>query len=141
MQSSCGSGTAFRCKARTSTYFLALSQAPPVLDMDTAICTPETKAPARRPASVRVPKRTPTTTGESMTKQPGGIISEREAYTEPLVHFITVESTSTFRAFCEVARYIATSSDSVAAQLCRKRSNQPEFFSVLKVKSEVTNSF
>ena len=66
-------------KDRTSTYFLALSQALPVLDMETAICTPETRAPARTPASVRVPKRTPTTTGVSMTKQPGGIISDRDA--------------------------------------------------------------
>jgi hypothetical protein len=29
---------------------LALSQAPPVLDMDTAICTPLTREPASTPA-------------------------------------------------------------------------------------------
>ena len=63
----------------TSTYFLALSHAPPVLDIDTAIWTPETRAPARRPARVLVPNRMPTTTGESITRQPGGIISDRDA--------------------------------------------------------------
>lgn len=63
----------------TSTYFLALSQALPVLDIETAIWTPETRAPARSPARVRVPNSTPTTTGVNMTKQPGGIISDRDA--------------------------------------------------------------
>ncbi len=38
-------------------YFLALSHAPPVLDMDTAIWTPDTREPARTPARARVPKR------------------------------------------------------------------------------------
>jgi hypothetical protein len=51
-------------------YFFALSQAPPVLDMDTAICTPDTKAPARRPARARVPKRVPQITGDSITRAP-----------------------------------------------------------------------
>jgi len=36
-----------------SMYFLALSQAPPVLDMDTAICTPLTSAPDSTPAKGR----------------------------------------------------------------------------------------
>ena len=70
---------ALRVEGLTSTYFLALSQAPPVLDMETAIWTPETRAPASRPARVRVPNRMPTTTGESMTRQPGGIISDNDA--------------------------------------------------------------
>lgn len=38
-------------------YFLALSQAPPVLDIDTAICTPDTRPPASTPARQRVPNR------------------------------------------------------------------------------------
>ena len=63
----------------TSTYFLALSQAPPVLDMETAICTPDTSAPARMPDRVRVPNRMPTTRGVSITSAPGAIISPSEA--------------------------------------------------------------
>jgi len=47
--------------------------------METAIWTPDTRAPAKTPARVRVPKSTPTTTGVNMTRQPGGIISDREA--------------------------------------------------------------
>ena len=44
-----------------------------------AICTPLTSAPARRPASVRVPKRVPVMMGVSITRQPGGTISTRDA--------------------------------------------------------------
>ena len=73
------------CWRLTSTYFLALSHAPPVLDIETAIWTPETRAPAKRPARVLVPKRMPTTTGESITRQPGGIISDREACNQKIL--------------------------------------------------------
>ena len=54
----------------------------PVLDMETAICTPDTSAPASTPESVRTPKKTPTTMGVSMTSAPGGPISEMEAWVE-----------------------------------------------------------
>ncbi len=39
-----------------SMYFLALSQAPPVFEADTAICTPETIAPGRKPNKAFGPK-------------------------------------------------------------------------------------
>jgi hypothetical protein len=47
------------------------------LAADTAICTPDTSAPASSPASVCVPKRMPQTMGESITSAPGAIISRR----------------------------------------------------------------
>jgi hypothetical protein len=64
--------------APASMYFLALSQAPPVLDMDTAICTPDTRPPASTPARQRVPKSAPAMTGVSITSAPGAIISRSE---------------------------------------------------------------
>ena len=56
-------------------YFLALSHAPPVLEDEMAICTPDAIAPASRPVTQRVPKTTPQTMGESITRAPGAIIS------------------------------------------------------------------
>ena len=52
-----------------------------------AICTPDTSAPASTPARARVPNRTPTTTGVSMTRQPGGIISDSDAWVEISTHW------------------------------------------------------
>jgi hypothetical protein len=65
-----------------STYFLQLSQAPPVLDIEIAIYTPETKAPGNNPATAFGPKKNPTTNGVKRTKQPGAIIYFNEALVE-----------------------------------------------------------
>merc|ERR1719506_2294348 len=51
-----------------SMYFLALSQAPPELDIEMASCTPETKAPDKRPAVQFLPKKIPARSGERMTR-------------------------------------------------------------------------
>uniref|UniRef100_A0A7C8YN61 Uncharacterized protein n=1 Tax=Opuntia streptacantha TaxID=393608 RepID=A0A7C8YN61_OPUST len=71
-------------EAPASIYFLALSHAPPVLDADMAIWTPETREPARTPERVSTPKNMPTMSGMSMTKAPGGTISLIEASVEIL---------------------------------------------------------
>merc|ERR1719168_215333 len=56
-------------------YFLELSQAPPVLLMEIASCTLDTKAPDNNPAHVFLPKPRPATRGLKMTRAPGRIIS------------------------------------------------------------------
>ena len=53
--------------APLSMYFLALSQAPPVLAAEMAICTPLTMAPGRNPARMVGPKANPSTRGDRMT--------------------------------------------------------------------------
>merc|ERR1719487_1260623 len=65
-----------------SMYFFALSQAPPVFDMEMASMTPETRAPTRRPAAAFLPKKTPQRRGLSRTSAPGGSISRRDARVE-----------------------------------------------------------
>ena len=50
-----------------SMYFLALSQAPPVLEAEIAICTPLTIAPGRKPNSALGPKKTPKKKGVAVT--------------------------------------------------------------------------
>uniref|UniRef100_A0A2P2L891 Uncharacterized protein n=1 Tax=Rhizophora mucronata TaxID=61149 RepID=A0A2P2L891_RHIMU len=47
-----------------------------------AICTPETRDPARTPERVSTPKKIPTIRGVSITSAPGGIISLMEASVE-----------------------------------------------------------
>jgi hypothetical protein len=54
-------------RAPVSMYFLALSQAPPVFEAEIASWIPETRAPARRPATQFLPKRTPATRGETQS--------------------------------------------------------------------------
>merc|ERR1719271_1715590 len=54
-----------------SMYFFALSQAPPVFDIDTAIMTPATRAPLRRPAQAFFPSRQPNMIGLRITSAPG----------------------------------------------------------------------
>eukprot|EP00955_Chlamydomonas_euryale_P076870 362807-Chlamydomonas_euryale.AAC.10 len=61
-----------------SMYFLALSHAPPVLDMDTASCTPDTRPPVSMPASACVPKSAPIRMGDNITSAPGAIISDSD---------------------------------------------------------------
>ena len=65
-----------------SIYFLALSQAPPVLAAEIAIWTPDTMAPGKNPAIALGPKAIPMSIGVNMTKQAGAIISIREALVE-----------------------------------------------------------
>mmetsp|Transcript_40021 Transcript_40021/g.73920 ORF Transcript_40021/g.73920 Transcript_40021/m.73920 type:complete len:324 (+) Transcript_40021:319-1290(+) len=77
--------TPSKTRSPRSTYFLALSQAPPVLDWEMASWTPETMPPARRPQTELTPKRMPKMMGESMTRAPGRIISRREASVEILM--------------------------------------------------------
>lgn len=62
-----------------SIYFLALSHAPPVLDIEIAIYTPETKAPGNNPATAFGPKQAPTIIGVKITSIPGAIIFFKEA--------------------------------------------------------------
>jgi hypothetical protein len=50
-----------------SMYFLALSQAPPVFDADTAICTPLTIAPGKKPINALGPKKNPNKNGVTVT--------------------------------------------------------------------------
>jgi hypothetical protein len=63
-------------------YFFALSQAPPVLDIEMASWTPLTRAPDKRPAVQFFPKQIPATRGDKITRRPGAIISLREASVE-----------------------------------------------------------
>jgi len=67
-------------------YFFALSHAPPVLDEEIAIWTPEAMPPASRPVTQRVPNPTPHRIGESMTRAPGRTISRSEASVEIEMH-------------------------------------------------------
>lgn len=50
-----------------SMNFLALSQAPPVLELEMAIWTPLTRAPGNKPATALGPKKRPTINGVRMT--------------------------------------------------------------------------
>ncbi len=50
-----------------SIYFLALSQAPPVFDADTAICTPLTIAPGKNPNKAFGPRKYPNKNGVTVT--------------------------------------------------------------------------
>merc|ERR1719264_765622 len=68
-------------------YFLELSHAPPVLLMEIASCTLETKAPDKSPAQQFFPNPRPATSGLRITRAPGANISRREASVEILMHF------------------------------------------------------
>merc|ERR1712207_34438 len=67
-------------------YFFELSQAPPVLLMEMASCTLETRAPERRPAQAFFPKPRPATRRLKITRAPGASISRSEASVEILMH-------------------------------------------------------
>mmetsp|Transcript_7198 Transcript_7198/g.19780 ORF Transcript_7198/g.19780 Transcript_7198/m.19780 type:complete len:260 (-) Transcript_7198:1525-2304(-) len=73
-------------RAPFSTYFLALSHAPPVLDAEMASWTPEAMPPARRPTTASTPKNIPVAMGAVMTRMAGGTISRRDASVEILMH-------------------------------------------------------
>ena len=68
-----------------SKNFLALSQAPPELELEIAIYTALTKAPGKIPATALVPNRNPKMMGVPITKSPGPTISLREAVVEILI--------------------------------------------------------
>jgi len=68
-------------------YFLALSQAPPVLEKENAIWIPETIIPARSPLTASFPKNVPTNNGDPITRRPGAIIFWIEAAVEIAMHF------------------------------------------------------
>ena len=68
-------------------YFLALSQAPPEFAEEMARTPPETRDPAKIPATAGTPKRKPTKSGVPMIKMPGGIISRSAASVEIATHF------------------------------------------------------
>merc|ERR1711972_1078374 len=67
-------------------YFFELSHAPPVLLMEMASCTLETRAPDKRPAQQFFPKPKPATSGLRITRAPGANISRSEASVEILMH-------------------------------------------------------
>ena len=62
-------------KLPASIYFLALSQAPPALDIITAIAKPEVKPPTNIPITAGTPNINPTTTGTTIASTEGTIIS------------------------------------------------------------------
>merc|ERR1719373_315984 len=67
-------------------YFFELSQAPPVLLMEMASCTLETRAPDRSPAQAFLPKPRPATSGLRITRAPGASISRSDASVEMRMH-------------------------------------------------------
>ena len=62
-----------RCPS--STYFLALSQAPPELARNTASTKPEPRPPASRPITPATPRQSPVSTGTAIAINEGNIIS------------------------------------------------------------------
>ena len=70
-----------------SIYFLVLSQAPPVLENEKAIYTPDTMIPAKSPLTASGPKKRPVKKGVKRTKSPGATILEIEALVEISIHF------------------------------------------------------
>jgi len=69
-----------------STYFLALSQAPPVFEAEKAIYMPETMLPASIPLTKLYPNNIPIKIGVTMTMAPGAIIFLSEAVVEMAIH-------------------------------------------------------
>jgi len=69
-----------------SIYFFALSQAPPVLDIEIAYYTPEIKAPGKIPAIALGPKKIPTTNGVMITSNAGATISLNDEAVEIAIH-------------------------------------------------------
>ena len=65
----------FPPKLPSSIYFLALSQAPPVLARNIARGTPVTREPAKNPPSASTPKMVPTMRGKRTAAIPGTTIS------------------------------------------------------------------
>ena len=68
-----------------SIYFLALSQAPPALDINTAMAKPDTETPPSIPTTPTGPSSRPVTMGTITATRAGAIIS----CSAPLVHSAT----------------------------------------------------
>ena len=71
-----------------SMYFLALSQAPPALDIKTAMAKPVTVPPPSRPTTASGPRMQPVTMGTTMASSEGTTIS----CSAPRVHRSTQEA-------------------------------------------------
>src|SRR5690606_31932607 len=71
----------------SSTYFFALSQAPPELAIMMPSKTPLTVAPAKSPTNAALPKSSPRARGATTAKAPGTIISFRAALVLISTHF------------------------------------------------------
>ena len=69
-------------------YFFALSQAPPALDMNTAMAKPETDTPPSSPTTPVGPRIKPVMMGTTMASTAGVTIS----WSAPLVHRPTQEA-------------------------------------------------
>mmetsp|Transcript_88977 Transcript_88977/g.154305 ORF Transcript_88977/g.154305 Transcript_88977/m.154305 type:complete len:324 (+) Transcript_88977:483-1454(+) len=70
-----------------SMYFLALSQAPPALDIFTASMNPDPMVPTSSPPSAGEPTRRPTPIGVNTARIPGATISPMEDLVEMRTHF------------------------------------------------------
>ncbi len=75
----CGSRCLCRRSCLPSIIFLALSHAPPELDMNTASVKPAASPPVRSPSTPATPKTRPTTIGMTMASSDGIIISTLSA--------------------------------------------------------------
>ena len=62
-----------------SMYFLALSQAPPALDIMTAKMKPEAVAPISNPVTPLTPSTNPTKMGTTTAMRAGALISDRKS--------------------------------------------------------------
>ena len=67
-------------------YFFELSQAPPVVLIEMASCTLETRAPDKSPAQQIFPNPMPATSELRITRASGAIIFRSEASVEILMH-------------------------------------------------------
>jgi len=67
-------------------YFLVLSHAPPVLDIEMAIYMPDTIEPAKSPQTPLPPKRKPVTIGDRITNAPGATMCLILALVEIAMH-------------------------------------------------------
>mmetsp|Transcript_10227 Transcript_10227/g.12202 ORF Transcript_10227/g.12202 Transcript_10227/m.12202 type:complete len:259 (-) Transcript_10227:1517-2293(-) len=75
------------CNMPLPTYFLALSQAPPALDIMTARRNPEEIDPASSPSKHLGPIMRPTTIGINMARSPGMTISLTDSVVQMSTHF------------------------------------------------------
>mmetsp|Transcript_17220 Transcript_17220/g.32717 ORF Transcript_17220/g.32717 Transcript_17220/m.32717 type:complete len:304 (+) Transcript_17220:690-1601(+) len=75
------------CNMPLPTYFLALSHAPPALDIITANKNPEEIAPASKPRSIFGPTMRPTTMGQKIASTPGITISLTDSVVQMSTHF------------------------------------------------------
>lgn len=91
-----------------SINFLVLSQAPPVLLIDVANYTPDTKVPGNNPHNNSGWNTIPKNNGVIITNNPGGIISLNEAAVETAIHLLKSGSWVPFQ-IAGLANYLLTS--------------------------------